>query len=106
MSAYLIVHRRKITDPETLKRYDHVEASIEKFDGRVIIRSDEFLVLEGRWHSGSHSDDSRPERITVIEFPDMAQLRRWYDSEDYAALKELRKENSASDIVAVEGAAV
>ncbi|HWE72400.1 MAG TPA: DUF1330 domain-containing protein [Stellaceae bacterium] len=105
MPAYLIVHRRKITDPESLKRYDHVEESIGKFGGKVLIRSDEFLVLEGRWHSGSSTNDGRPERITVIEFPDMAQLRRWYDSQDYAALKEIRKENSASDIVAVEGAA-
>jgi uncharacterized protein (DUF1330 family) len=105
MPAYLIVHRRKITDNESLKRYDNVEASIGKFGGKVLIRSDEFLVLEGRWQSGSSSDDARPERITVIEFPDMAQLRHWYDSQDYAKLKEIRKENSASDIVAVEGAA-
>jgi uncharacterized protein (DUF1330 family) len=104
MPAYLIVHRRKITDPENLKQYDNVEDTIGKFGGKVLIRSDEFLVLEGRWHSGSQSDDSRPERITVIEFPDMAQLRHWYDSQDYAKLKEIRKENSASDIVAVEGA--
>jgi uncharacterized protein (DUF1330 family) len=105
MPAYLIVHRRKITDPENLKRYDNVEETIDKFGGKVLIRSDEFLVLEGRWHSGSSRDDSRPERITVIEFTDMVQLRRWYDSGDYANLKEIRKENSASDIVAVEGAA-
>jgi len=104
MSAYLIVHRRKITDPKNLKRYDNVEASIDKFGGKVLIRSDEFLVLEGRWHSGSRSGDERPERITVIEFPDMKKLRRWYDSQDYAQLKEIRKDNSASDIVAVEGA--
>lgn len=105
MSAYLIVHRRKITDPEMLKRYDHVEATIGKFGGKVLIRADEFLVLEGQWSSGSRTDDSRPERITVVEFPDMSQLRQWYDSQDYAGLKEIRKENSASDIVAVEGAA-
>jgi uncharacterized protein (DUF1330 family) len=105
MPAYLIVHRRKITDADSLKRYDNVEASIGNFGGRVLIRSDEFLVLEGQWQSGSSADDARPERITVVEFPDMAQLRRWYDSQDYATLKEIRKDNSASDIVAVEGAA-
>jgi uncharacterized protein (DUF1330 family) len=105
MPAYLIVHRRKITDAESLKRYHNLEETIGKFGGKVLIRADEFLVLEGQWHSGSRSNDARPERITVVEFPDMAQLRRWYDSQDYATLKEIRKENSASDIVAVEGAA-
>jgi uncharacterized protein (DUF1330 family) len=105
MPAYLIVHRRKITDAQSLKHYDNVEATIGKFGGKVLIRSDEFLVLEGQWQSGSSADDALPERITVIEFPDMTELRRWYDSQDYAKLKEIRKENSASDIVAVEGAA-
>lgn len=71
MPAYLIVHRRKITDAEHLKSYDNVEATIGKFGGKVLIRSDEFLVLEGQWHSGNSSDDARPERVTVIEFPDM-----------------------------------
>ena len=104
MPAYLIVHRRRINDPESLKRYDHVEPSIGKFGGKVLIRADEFLVLEGGWNSGDRADNSRPERITVVEFPDMAQLRRWYDSQDYARLKEIRTENSASDVVA-EGAA-
>ena len=65
MPAYLIVHRRKITDTESLKRYDNVETSIGKFGGKVLIRSDEFLVLEGHWKSGSSADDARPERITV-----------------------------------------
>lgn len=106
MPAYLIVHRRQITDPQSLRHYDHVEETIGKFGGKVLIRAHEFLVLEGGWHSGSRADDSRPERITVIEFPDMAQLRRWYDSQDYAGLKQIRTENSASDVVAVEGAAV
>jgi uncharacterized protein (DUF1330 family) len=35
----------------------------------------------------------------------MARLRHWRDSQDYAKLKEIRKENPASGIVAVEGAA-
>lgn len=46
-------------------------------------------------------DDSRPERITVIQFPDMATLRRWYDSGDYADLKKIRQRSAAADIVAV-----
>ena len=105
MPAYLIVHRRQINDPQSLKRYDRVEETIGKFGGKVLIRADEFLVLEGNWNSGSRTDDARPERITVIEFPDMPQLRRWYESQDYARLKEIRTDKSASDVVAVEGAA-
>jgi uncharacterized protein (DUF1330 family) len=96
MPAYLIVHRRKIIDTESLKLYENVAATIGKFGGKVRIRSDEFLALEAQWHSDSRSDDGRPERITVIEFPEMSQLRGGYDSRDYARLKEIRKKNSAS----------
>ncbi len=41
--------------------------------------------------------------MIVIEFSDMATLKAWYDSDDYAELKEMRKSSSSSNIIAVEG---
>ena len=103
MAAYLIVHRREITDPEQLKEYSNgIQATIEKFGGKVVVRSDGFEVLEGDWHPGRKGDDSHPERITLIEFPDMSSLKSWYASDDYARLKAIRQASSESDIVAVE----
>lgn len=103
MTAYFIVHRRKITDPQALKRYsDGIDAVIAKFGGKIAARSVTYRVLEGDWHSGRAKDDSKPERLTVLEFPDMAELQDWYDSADYAALKAIRHAASRSDIVAVE----
>lgn len=105
MAAYLIVHRREITDTEALKKYaDGVRATIAKFGGKVLLRADAFEALEGNWHPGKKFDDSRPERLTVIEFPDMERLRAWYDSADYAPLKAIRQKSSESDVVAVNGA--
>ena len=40
----------------------------------------------------------------MIEFPDAAAARAWWDSEAYAPLKELRRSASDTDIVLVEGA--
>jgi uncharacterized protein (DUF1330 family) len=102
MAAYLIAHRRKVTDAEVLKKYAQVDASIAKFGGEIMIRSDAFDVLEGDWVPGRKRDDSRPERLTVIRFADMTALRNWYDSRDYADLKSLRQHSAATDIVAVE----
>lgn len=105
MSAYLIVHRREIIDPEKLKAYrDGVHDSIAKFDGRPVVRADGFEVLEGDWHPGSPRDDTQPERVTVVEFPDMAALKRWYQSADYADLKAIRQASAVCDVIAVEGA--
>lgn len=105
MPAYLIAHRREITDPAALKRYsDGIDAVIAKFGGKVATRADSFKVLEGDWEPGQPRDDSKPERLTVIEFPSMAKLQEWYDSPDYAELKAIRQNSSRSDMVAVETA--
>jgi uncharacterized protein (DUF1330 family) len=105
MAAYAIVHRRSISDSEALKKYrEGVEATISKFGGRVLVRADTFEVLEGNWHPGRKADDDYPERLVVIEFPDMAALKAWYNSDDYAELREIRQHSSSSDFVAVQGA--
>jgi len=103
-SAYLIVHRREITDSEAFKAYgEGVGATIAKFGGKILVRSDAFDVLEGDWQPGQKAVDTKPQRIVVVEFPDMAALRVWYDSDDFAPLKAIRQNNSFSDFVAVEG---
>ncbi len=51
-------------------------------------------VLEGDW---------TPTRLVVLEFPDMASLRAWYDSPEYAPLKVLRQAAAESRLIAVEG---
>jgi uncharacterized protein (DUF1330 family)/hemerythrin superfamily protein len=104
MAAYLIAHRREITDPETLRAYARgIDATIRRFGGRVVVRADSFETLEGSWHPGLPDSDKLPERMTVIEFPSAAALRDWYDSADYAELKAVRQRSSSSDIVAVDG---
>ena len=106
MTAFLIAHRLDITDSETLKAYRNgVEETIAAYGGKVVVRSDGFEVLEGDWHPGRKNDDADPERVTVIQFPDMAALKRWYNSEEYAGLKAVRLKSSRSDVVAVEGSA-
>lgn len=104
MAAYLIVHRRDIKDTARLKQYaDGVDDTIARYGGRAVVRADGFEVLEGAWQPGLKADDSRPERVTVIEFPDMTALKRWYDSREYAPLKRIRQEAAKCDIAAAEG---
>jgi len=37
----------------------------------------------------------KPERVAVIEFPDMNSLNTWYNSSEYQPLKALRKESTS-----------
>jgi uncharacterized protein (DUF1330 family) len=40
---------------------------------------------------------------TIVEFPTFAQLRAWYDSEEYAPLKALRQQHMRFDVMLVDG---
>ena len=51
-------------------------------------------MLEGDWE---------PHRLVIIEFPDMGSLMDWYDSPEYARLKEIRERCARTRIIALEG---
>jgi uncharacterized protein (DUF1330 family) len=94
MSAYLIAEI-EITDPATFTEYGKlVPATIAKYGGKYLVRGGKVEPLEGGW---------QPRRIVVLEFPTMAQARKWYDSPDYAPLITLRQKGSAGKVIFVEG---
>jgi uncharacterized protein (DUF1330 family) len=39
----------------------------------------------------------------VIEFPDMASLKGWYDAPEYAPIKKIREVASTCRLIAAEG---
>ncbi len=95
MPAYLIADV-EVLDPDVYAEYRRqVLPLVQRYGGRFIVRGGAHEVLEGAWH---------PQRLVVIEFPDMATLRAWYDSPEYAALIALRQGVSRGSLVAVEGA--
>ena len=51
-------------------------------------------VLEGDWE---------PHRLVILEFESMGRVREWYDSPEYAPLKQLRDEVAVTEFVVVEG---
>ena len=85
----------KALDQEALVEYRRGNTeSVARHGGHFVVRGGEMEVLEGEW-------DTR--RIVVIEFPDMAAAREWYESEDYAPLKALRQSASDTNIILVDG---
>lgn len=96
MSAYVIA-QIEITDPATYGEYTkEVLATITAHGGRFLVRGGKVEVLEG---------DITPKRVVVIEFPDVATLKRWYRSPEYQAILPLRKRASKGSLFLVEGAA-
>ena len=95
MPAYVIAAVEDAWDQDKLAQYrERNTDAVAQHGGRFIARGGEQLSLEGDWE---------PKRIVIIEFPDMDAARGWYESDDYAPLRELRQSASDTDIVLVEG---
>jgi uncharacterized protein (DUF1330 family) len=98
MSAYLIVEHI-ITDAAKFEQYRTVVGPmIAKHGGRYLTKGGSHKLPEGgHW---------KPERVVIIEFPDMQALQRWYTSPEYQPLIALRK-SCTSDLdmlITLEGA--
>jgi uncharacterized protein (DUF1330 family) len=95
MPAYFLVDVREIKDAAMMEDYRaRVRPVIEKFGGRYLVRGGPFEVVEGDW---------RPVFPVLVEFPSMEQARRWYDSEDYRELKQLRLQATVGSGVFIAG---
>ena len=95
MAAYVIYNRLEVTDQEALDEYrSKVGAVMANFGGRVIARDTEPRVLEGEW-SGVQQ--------LIIEFPDMDALDRWYNSDEYRPLLEMRRGATRGNVITVNG---
>ena len=74
MAAYLLVDC-EVTDPKQYDDYKRLaQAAVAQYGGRYVVRGGETVVLEGTW---------KPNRVVVLEFPDLEQARRFYDSPEY-----------------------
>lgn len=94
MSAYAIVDVA-VKDADKYEEYRKaVVPTVDKFGGKFVVRGGKFEVTEGQW---------TPNRLVVVEFPDMAKLKAWYNSADYAQAKALRQSAADANFVIVEG---
>lgn len=95
MPAYCLFDVREVTNNAALDQYRQgVLATVESHGGRYLTVGGETTVVEGDW---------RPAFPVLIEFPDMARARAWYDGSDYRELKALRLAATRGDAVFIEG---
>lgn len=94
MACYFIA-QINIHDQEEYQKYlDGYDEVFGKFQGEVMAVDDDVDVLEGKWPF---------RRTVVIQFPEKAEARRWYDSAEYRALMKHRRRASHSNIILVDG---
>lgn len=96
MAAYILAEIGEIHDQATYDQYRaQTPGCIAKFGGRFIVRGGKTEAVEGDW---------RPGRLVVIEFPDMATAKKFYDSPEYRKILPLRlKASRGGKVIFAEG---
>jgi len=94
MAAYVVVDI-EVTDTVAFDEYRKaVPATIAKYGGRYIVRGGKSETLEGGWD---------PQRLVILEFPNVEAVKRWYGSDEYRPLLDVRLKASKGSLVLVEG---
>jgi uncharacterized protein (DUF1330 family) len=94
MAAYWIGQHR-VTDAAAFAEYlRRAIPMIERHGGRYLTRAGSHEVLEGDW---------RPNRVVIIEFPDMSAIKAWYGSPEYQPLIALRQAAAEDMLIVVDG---
>lgn len=97
MRVYVVAERLAVHDPDHLQRYlDSVSLTVEAHGGRYHVVSSDVEVLEGDWS---------PRSLAIFEFPTREAALSWWNSEEYAPLKELREGSSSYNILLAPGIA-
>ena len=95
MPAGYVIAQVEVTDPETYETYRaQVPATVAKFGGEFLARGGRCEGLEGAAPLG---------RTVILKFPSYDQALAWYNSDDYAGPKDIRKGASRGNLLVVEG---
>ena len=94
MSAYALAHLRRVDPhPDVLEYMEKIQGTLDPFSGRFIVHGGAVEIREGTW----------PGNLVLIEFPDMANARSWYESPAYQQILSLRTRHIEADTILVEG---
>jgi uncharacterized protein (DUF1330 family) len=94
MPAYYI-GEHIVTNPTVFDDYlAKAVPMIERFGGRYLTKPDTHEILEGGW---------KPNRVVIVEFPDIASIRAWYMAPEYQPLIAMRQGASTDVMIMIDG---
>ncbi len=94
MAAYVIVDI-EVTNPTGYEDYKNLAApAVAQYGGKYIARGGKTETLEGDWN---------PQRLVILEFPNMERAKEWLNSPEYRPARELRHKYAKSKMIVVQG---
>ena len=95
MAAY-VIGAVEVSDQDGMQEYaQKVGETVEQAGGRLLAGGPVGEVLEGEFH---------PHMGGIIEFETVEDAKRWYESEEYAPLRELRQRCGKTNLVVLQPA--
>jgi uncharacterized protein (DUF1330 family) len=86
----------EVIDEEGFKRYRELaQAAVTLYGGRFLVQGAKPVVAEGEWPA--------QQRVVVIEFPSMDQLKTWYDSPEYRPARKIAQTALRRRLLFLEG---
>jgi uncharacterized protein (DUF1330 family) len=95
MPAYSITEVETLNEQQARTYREIARAAVTRYGGRYLVLAAEPTAAEGQWPSG--------QRLVIIEFDSMDQLKAWYDSPEYAPARELARTALRRRLLFVEG---
>jgi uncharacterized protein (DUF1330 family) len=94
--AFLFANIQEVKNPEVYRDYQtKVGATQTPYGGHFIVRGAKAVMLD---------NSAEPKGgIVIVQFPSMKNLRDWWNSPGYTAIKPIREANTVAQIYAVEG---
>ena len=94
MAAYVILDI-DVKDPRGYEEYKKQGApTISAYGGKPLVRGGKTEALEGKW---------QPKRVVMLEFKNIEEARRWWNSPEYNEAKKLRHKSADTNVVFLEG---
>ena len=93
--AVYVIGDIEVTNPDLMEEYaGKAGTTVAAHGGKAIVLGGATETVEGDW---------QPKRLVVLEFPDLAAAKAWYNSPEYQEILPMRLEASNGDLVMVEG---
>ena len=90
MPAYVVAWM-SLADRSRLAQYiTEAPDTIAQYGGRYLAKGPGTEALEGDWSAAG---------MAILEFPDRETAVRWYESDEYRPLRELRQEHADSVLI-------
>lgn len=94
MSVYMIIES-EVREPKSYAKYiEQVPRIIEKYGGRYLSRGNKIISLSASWN---------PERIIIVEFESLQQIKECFNSEEYKKIAPFREQGATTKAIVVEG---